>query len=148
VISEQPNYKTIYSEVLMINKIIRPRNIVLLVLLLAVAALSYGFAAQLTLSSSETIVGSGSTTLTAYNNVVLTWTLGATPNVDPTAHLDFATPGYDATEVFLGYSSDNSTWTWITCQDLDTNDVWDCIFSGSVAVSGISYVQVVARGAN
>ena len=132
----------------MINKIFRPRNMMLLILLLAVAALSYGFAAQLTLTSSETVVGSASTTLTAYNNVVLTWELGATPNVDPTAHLDFATPGYNATEVFFGYSSDNSTWNWITCTDADTDDVWDCVFSGSVAVSGINYVQVVARGAN
>jgi hypothetical protein len=133
----------------MIAKLFRPRNIVLLILLLAVAALSYGFAAQLTLTSSETIVGSATTTLTDYNNVVLTWTLGATPNVDPTAQLDFVTNGpYDATEVFLGYSSDNSTWNWITCTDADTNDVWDCAFSGSVAVSSINYVQVVARGAN
>jgi hypothetical protein len=130
------------------TKIFRPRNLVLLVLLLAVAALSYGFAAQLTLTSSETVVGSGSTALTAYNGVILTWELGGTPNVDPIAHLDFATPGYDATEAFLGYSSDNSTWAWITCTDGDSNDVWDCAFSGSVAVNGINWVQVVARGAN
>ena len=130
------------------TKLFRPRNLVLLVLLLAVAALSYGFAAQLTLTSSETVVGSGSTTLTAYTGVVLTWELGATPNVGPTAHLDFATPGYDATEAFLGYSADNATWTWITCTDGDSDDVWDCAFGGAVAVSTINYVEVVARGAN
>lgn len=132
----------------MINKIFRPRNLIILVLLLAVAAISYGFAAQLTLSSSETVVGSGSTTLTAYNGVILTWTLGSPPNVDPVADLDFATNGYDAYEVYLGYSADNSAWNWITCTDTDTNDVWTCTFSGSVPVSTINYVQVVARGAN
>jgi hypothetical protein len=131
----------------MLTKLLRPRNIVLLVLLLAVAALSYGFAAQLTINSSETIVGSGSEALTAYD-VDLDWELGATPNVDPIAHLDFAAYGHDATEVYLGYSADNSTWNWITCTDADTNDVWDCAFSGSVAVDTINYVQAVAAGAN
>ena len=130
------------------TKLFRPRNLVLLVLLLAVAALSYGFAAQLTLTSSETVVGSGSTALTDYNGVVLTWELGATPNVDPTAHLDFAPTTHIATEVFLGYSADDSTWSWITCTDGDSDEEWDCVFASSVAVNTINYVQVVARGAN
>jgi hypothetical protein len=135
-------------EVFMLTKLFRPRNIVLLVLLLAVAALSYGFAAQLTLTSSETIVGSGSTTLTPYNNVVLTWTLGATPNVSPTAQLDFATPGYDATQVIIGHKVlVADPWNWITCTDGDADDVWDCAFTG-VAVSDIRIIEVVARGAN
>ena len=131
----------------MISKLFRPRNIVLLVLLLAVAALSYGFAAQLTLTSSETIVGSASTPLTDYNNVILTWSLGATPNVSPTAHLDFDTNGpYVASEVYLGHSSDNATWNWVTCTDAGGN-VWDCILTG-VSVTNVNYVQVVAAGAN
>lgn len=131
----------------MISKLFRPRNIVLLVLLFAVAALSYGFAAQLTLSSPETIVSSGSTTLADYAGVELTWTLdAATPNVGPTARLDFSDPAHVASEVLLGYSSDNSTWTWITCVDQGGN-LWDCDLAG-VAITAINYVQVVARGDN
>lgn len=133
----------------MITKLFRPRNIVLLVLLLAVAALSYGFAAQLTLTSSETVVGSGETSLTAYNNVILTWTLDpVTPNVDPVAQLDFSTPGHDAYQVYMGHKVlVGDPWTWITCSDGDGDDVWDCNFTG-VAVSDIRFVEVVARGAN
>jgi hypothetical protein len=131
----------------MLTKLFRPRNIVLLVLLLAVAALSYGFAAQLTLTSSETIVGSTSLTLTDYNNVILTWTLGATPNVSPTAHLDFNTNGpYVASEVYLGHSADDITYNWVTCTDAGGN-IWDCDLTG-VSVTNINYVQVVAAGAN
>lgn len=134
----------------MFSKIMRPRTLLILILLMAVAALTYGFAATLNLTSNETIVGSGSSTLVDYSADV-DWTLNSSdPSDDPNVEIDFGSNA--PVEVYFGYSSDNTNWTWIDM----VNDTTNCSYSGSVfecdlagaTVINIKYIQVVASGPN
>ena len=132
----------------MFSKIMRPRTLLILILLMAVAALTYGFAAQITLSSSNTVVASQELALTDYT-ATLAWTLnaGADKSVNPTATVTFSSGV--PTNVYVGWS-DGSTWDWTaTCTETSLGSgVWNCPLGATVNVYDVAEVEVVATGPN
>ncbi len=125
----------------MFSRILRPRTIALLIVLLALSALAYGFAAANTVSA--TVLGDGQADVTGYT-VSVSWTLDATdPGVDATAVVTFQ-PADTPASAYVGVSDDGgATWTWSDACGIAGN-VATCAFSNTYNVSAINKVRVVA----
>jgi hypothetical protein len=130
------------------SRIFRPRTLAIMIVLLVLAALTYGFAAANTVNLNGT-VGDGSTTgLTGYT-VDVSWVLNSSnPSTDPTMCLDFTvgspTTVYagalDNTSALLGSGLVSCTSTLTNCSGVD----YECPLGGGVSVTAVDGAQVVA----
>lgn len=129
----------------MFSKIFRPRNLLLVLLLILVAALTYGFAATLTPSGDD--VAAGSSAVMTNMAADVTWSLNATtPDTGPTATLNFTsgTPTtvyaqvQDVSQAALTVTSGDA---WVSCSPSGANFV--CVFPG-VSVASIYYIRIAA----
>jgi len=129
----------------MFSKLLRPRTLTLIILLIIVAALTFGFAATLTPSSDD--VAAGTSALMNDMAADVTWSLNATtPDTSPVATLSFTT-GVPTT-VYAQVQDNTGTALTLTSGDdwaacvLNAGD-WDCTFTG-VSVESIYYIRVAA----
>lgn len=129
----------------MFTKILRPRTLTLIILLIIVAALTFGFAATLTPASDD--VAAGTSAIMTDMAADVDWTLNTTtPDTSPTATLSFTTGApttvYAQVQDSLGAALTlSSTLDWAACTASGTD--WDCTFTG-VDVEDIYYIRVAA----
>jgi hypothetical protein len=129
----------------MFSKLLRPRTLVLIVLLIIVAALTFGFAATMTPAGDD--VAAGTSTKMVDMAADVNWTLNTTtPDADPTAALTF-TAGTPV-NVYAQVQDTNgaaitltSGSTWVACAGGGAN--WTCPFVGA-DVEDIYYIRVAA----
>ena len=129
----------------MFSKLLRPRTLVLIILLIIVAALTYGFAATLTPTTSDIAAGTSG----QMNDMTATvaWDLNtSTPDSSPTANLTF-TAGTPLTgEVYAqvqnaaGTVQQVSGADWVACTG---SGPFACVFTG-VSVENIYYIRIAA----
>ena len=127
----------------MLSNLMRPRTLLLVILLIIVAALTYGFAATLTASTDSVAAGTSGAMLDM--DVDVTWTLNATtPDTSPTASLSFTTGSpttvyaqvQDGTNAVLQVGGVD----WVACGGTGP---FTCTFTG-VAVENIYHIRVAA----
>lgn len=114
----------------MLSKLIRPRTLVLLILLLAVAAMTYGFAATLTVGGNNDIAA-GSSNVMSDMEADVTWVLNSsTPDENPTAQVDFSTGNPSVVWAILLTTGGVETGSWVSCSDATTH--FNCTFTATV----------------
>ena len=127
----------------MFSKLLRPRSLVLVILLIIIASLTYGFAATLTTSTDS--VAAGTSAKMSDMAVDVTWTLNSTtPDTSPEASLDFTTGS--PTTVYAQVQDTSGTVltvggaNWVSCTGPNP---FSCTFTG-VNVADIYYIRVSA----
>jgi hypothetical protein len=126
----------------MLSRMIRPRTLLLLILLLAVAAMTYGFAATLTVGGDKDIAAGSSDVMTNMEADV-TWVLNpTTPDENPVANVAFA-PSHTPSEVHavLLDSSQAPLASWVECTGTGP---FVCTFIGGVEVEDVYYIRIAA----
>lgn len=127
------------------SKLFRPRTFAFMLILVALAALTYGFAAGNTVNATK--AGDGSTTVSGYT-VDVTWTLNAAnPSQTSSADLDFGADAPGTVYSRIGVSDTPGTGScaaytygsWINCGSGSTPS---CTYAG--AVIDVCAIQVVA----
>ena len=118
----------------MFSKLFTPRTLTVAILLFALAAVTFGFAAANIVGATQ--AGDGVGVVSGYT-VTVTWTLDAVnPDEMDSATLTFAagTPG-------TVYASIDGGTSWISCT---AGSPSTCTFAAATMVSGIVSIQVVA----
>jgi hypothetical protein len=121
----------------MLSRIFRPRTLVLAIVLLILAAFSFGFANTNTIN--PTYAGDGSVAVSGYT-ITVTWTLDPTdPTEMDSASLAFAagTPGT------VRISLDGGA-TWLGAGTCTAANPSVCTFAAGTLVTGITNIQIVA----
>ena len=135
------------------SRLYRPRTLALLIILLVLAALSYGFAASNTVTAQN--VGDGSSAAISGFTLSVSWILDSTdPSINPTGCLDFSVGAPNNVYIQVEDSGNNPLGGgtgWLSCTSALTNCgagiEYECDLSSmasNVNVSAITYVQVVA----
>jgi len=126
-----------------IHQIIRPRTIALLVIILVLSAVTYGFAAANTVPESG--AGDGSGTISGYGITSIVYSIfgDSDPSDIETVTFDVAPLAGAAAPGSVYAKLDASSATWVTCSNIGGN-TWQCDFAGTVNTVDADELRVVA----
>lgn len=125
----------------------KARLFLLTTLLVLLAVLAYGFAAQNTVPTSY--AGDGQAAVSGYHVVNVHYVLDTTTPSQVTGvqfELQDANGNtLTAQSVYAAVSANGSSWTWTAaCQQAANSTVWNCTFGTPQAVQPIAYLRVAA----
>ncbi len=139
----------------MLNKLFRPRTIALMILLFALAALTYGFAAGLGVTANNTLGAGQNTTALSDLAVTVYWELESDlsdgvgdedPSTGPTAQLEFGADAPSVVWARLGDDTAVTVWTaWVSCTVPGTGAYEaTCNFPDSVDLEDVYFIEIAA----
>lgn len=127
-----------------VHQLIRPRTVALLVMVLILAAVTYGFAA-LNSMPAQSNAGDGAVTISGYtiSNVVYDIYSDSDPADIDNINFDVTAQGGGSDPGSVYVKLDASSSTWVSCSFVAL-DEWTCPINGSVTTLDADELRVVA----